>query len=64
MTVKLLPETLRKRRAAKRHQKMNPRALRVWLDAGTHAHGEQQRELRSVGTGALSANDERHPGAG
>src|SRR5512134_3626668 len=44
MTVKLLPETLRKRRAAKRHQKMNPRALRVWLDAGTQAHGGQRRE--------------------
>ena len=33
MTVKLLPETLRKRRAAKRGQKMNPRALRHWLAA-------------------------------
>ena len=36
MTIKLLPETLRKRRVAKRHQTMNPRALRRWLDAGNH----------------------------
>src|SRR5262245_44679997 len=33
MTIKLLPKTLRKRRAAKRGQTMNPRALRHWLEA-------------------------------
>jgi len=31
ITLKLLPETLRKRRAAKRNQRMDPRALRRWL---------------------------------
>ena len=33
MTIKLLPETMRKRRVAKSSQKMNPRALRHWLGA-------------------------------
>jgi hypothetical protein len=31
ITLKLIPETLRKRRAAKRNQSMDPRALRRWL---------------------------------
>jgi GT2 family glycosyltransferase len=31
MTVRILPETLRKRRVAKRSQTMKPRALRAWL---------------------------------
>jgi GT2 family glycosyltransferase len=33
MTIRILPETLRKRRAAKRRQRMEPVALRRWLDA-------------------------------
>jgi GT2 family glycosyltransferase len=33
MTLKLLPETLRKRRIAKQRQVMDPRALRRWLGA-------------------------------
>jgi GT2 family glycosyltransferase len=37
MTMRLLPETLRKRRTAKRNQKMNPRALRDWLDGANHS---------------------------
>jgi GT2 family glycosyltransferase len=32
MTLKMLRQTLRKRRAAKAKQRMNPRALRRWLD--------------------------------
>jgi GT2 family glycosyltransferase len=32
MTLKLVPQTLRKRRAAKRRQVMSPRELRRWLD--------------------------------
>ena len=44
MTIKLLPETLRKRRVAKRNQRMNPRALRRWLYAGNQPHGERSRE--------------------
>jgi hypothetical protein len=31
MTLRLLPQTLAKRRAAKRRQSMDPRALRLWL---------------------------------
>jgi hypothetical protein len=31
ITLKLIPETLRKRKAAKRNQSMDPRALRPWL---------------------------------
>jgi GT2 family glycosyltransferase len=31
ITLKLLPETLRKRKAVKRNQRMDPRALRRWL---------------------------------
>lgn len=31
LTLRLLPSTLRKRRAVKRHQRMEPRALRRWL---------------------------------
>jgi GT2 family glycosyltransferase len=33
MTIRILPETLRKRRVAKRRQRMDPVALRRWLDA-------------------------------
>jgi hypothetical protein len=45
MTLKLIPETRRKRRAAKRNQKMDPRALRRWLVArgGKEAGGENAR---------------------
>lgn len=64
MTIKLLPETLRKRRAAKGNQKMNPRALRSWLDGGNQPHGERGRELGSAGTAAFPTHDDRHPGAG
>lgn len=39
LTIKLLPETLRKRRAAKRNQTMSPRALRGWLDNGRPGPG-------------------------
>ena len=33
MTLRLLPETLRKRRAAKQRQAMDPRTLRQWIGA-------------------------------
>jgi GT2 family glycosyltransferase len=62
MTIKLLPETLRKRRVAKRNQRMNPRALRRWLDVGNEPRGERRREAGSPGT--VSARDDRRPGAG
>jgi GT2 family glycosyltransferase len=62
MTIKLLPETLRKRSAAKRTQKMNPRALRQWLDAGTKPNDEPGRGVGSAGTAAFSADADRHPG--
>jgi hypothetical protein len=64
MTIKLLPETLRKRRAAKGNQKMNPRALRSWLDGGNRPQGKRGRELGSAGTAAFPTHDDRHPGAG
>jgi GT2 family glycosyltransferase len=64
MTIKLLPETLRKRRAAKGSQKMNARALRRWLDAGIQPYGERGRKLGSADTAAVPAHDDRHPGAG
>ncbi|MBV8954870.1 MAG: glycosyltransferase family 2 protein, partial [Solirubrobacterales bacterium] len=35
MTLRLVPQTLKKRRAAKRHQTMDPRALRLWLGEPT-----------------------------
>jgi len=35
ITLKLLPQTLKKRRAAKRAQSMDPKALRFWLDEPT-----------------------------
>lgn len=41
MTIRLLPETLQKRRTAKRSQTMNPRALRRWLDAEHPANGHR-----------------------
>ena len=64
MTIKLLPETLRKRRAAKQNQKMNPRALRRWLDAGNQPLGERGHELESAGRAAFPAHHDRHPGSG
>jgi hypothetical protein len=33
MTLKNLPETQRKRRAARKNRRMDPRALRRWLEA-------------------------------
>jgi GT2 family glycosyltransferase len=38
MTLKLLPQTLRKRRAVKRSQLMDPRGLRRWLAGGRATH--------------------------
>ena len=63
MTIGLLPETLRKRRAAKRTQTMDPRTLRRWLDA--HHQAQRERgELESTGAAALPTHDDRHPGVG
>ena len=64
MTVKLLPETLRRRRAAKGKQKMDPRALRRWLDARDPAHRERRRDPEPVGSAALRAHDDNHSGVG
>ena len=63
MTIRLLPETLQKRRAAKRTQTMDPRTLRRWLDARDQCQGERG-EPQSTGAAALPAHDDRHPGAG
>jgi len=49
MTIKLLPETLRKRRVAKGKQKMDPRAFRHWLETGSRPRGERPRTSESVG---------------
>ncbi|MET0560130.1 MAG: hypothetical protein ABW012_00720, partial [Gaiellaceae bacterium] len=49
MTIKLLPETLRKRRVAKGKQKMDPRAFRRWLETGSRPRGERPRTSESVG---------------
>jgi GT2 family glycosyltransferase len=38
IAIRLLPQTLRKRRVAKRHQRMPPKALRGWLE-GPDQHG-------------------------
>jgi GT2 family glycosyltransferase len=65
MTVRLLPETLRKRRAAKRRQKMDPRALRRWLAGRAAENGPRRRTtLRSSAGDAASplAPEDRHPG--
>jgi hypothetical protein len=64
MTVKLLPETLRRRRAAKGRQKMDPRALRRWLDAGDPALRERGRDPEPVGSAALRARDDNHSSVG
>jgi GT2 family glycosyltransferase len=65
MTVRLLPETLRKRRTAKRRQRMDPRALRRWL-AGRATENRPRRRttLRSpVGdTASPLAREDRRPG--
>jgi GT2 family glycosyltransferase len=52
-TLKLLPETLHKRRAAKRAQQMDPRDLRRWLSAGDGLDAAQgASEAQLVGTAA------------
>lgn len=48
ITLKLLPETLRKRRAAKRNQRMDPRALRRWL-AGEGERASESPPRQPVG---------------
>ena len=48
MTLKLLPETLRKRRVVKRSQVMDPRELRQWL-AARAAQRLDQRRRSAVG---------------
>ena len=63
-TIKLLPETLDKRRAAKRTQTMDPRALRRWLDAGSQPHGRRGPEPRSTNTAAPPAHDNHRSSAG
>lgn len=63
MTVKLLPETLRRRRAAKGRQKMDPRALRRWLAAENPPHRERRRAPERVGSATFRAHDDNHPGA-
>jgi hypothetical protein len=63
MTVKLLPETLRRRRAAKGRQKMDPRALRRWLAAENPPHRERRRAPEPVGSATFRAHDDNHPGA-
>jgi GT2 family glycosyltransferase len=65
MTVRLLPETLRKRRAAKRRQKMDPQALRRWLAGGAAENRPRRRTtLRSSGGDAASplAREDRRSG--
>jgi GT2 family glycosyltransferase len=67
MTLRLLPETLRKRRAAKRRQKMNPRALRWWLAAGAVQSRSARRATPHSSVGGASsprAYDDRRPGLG
>ena len=49
MTIRLLPETLRKRRVAKGTQKMDPRAFRRWLETESRPRGERSRTSESVG---------------
>jgi GT2 family glycosyltransferase len=65
MTLKLLPETLRKRRVAKRRQKMNPRALRRWIAGGAAENRPARRTTpRSSVSDAASplAREDRRPG--
>jgi GT2 family glycosyltransferase len=63
-TIKLLPETLHKRRAAKRSQTMDPRSLRRWLDAESQPNGKEGRATEAVGPAGPSAPDEGAPDAG
>ena len=46
MTLRLLPQTLRKRRAAKRSQSMDPRALRLWLGGPNGSAARAKRPHR------------------
>ncbi len=63
-TIRLLPATLRKRRAAKRQQRMDPRALRFWLDTESLPRDGGGREPEAAGPAGLSAPDEGAPDAG
>jgi GT2 family glycosyltransferase len=58
MTVKLLPETLRRRRAAKGRQKMDPRALRRWLAAENPPNRERRGAPERVGSATFRAHDD------
>jgi hypothetical protein len=49
ITLRLVPETLRKRRAAKRNQSWDPRALRRWL-AGEGDRTSESPPRQPVGT--------------
>ena len=55
MTLKLVPQTLRKRRAVKRSQVMDPRELRRWLADGQGPHlpsANAPSAVRHSGVGA------------
>jgi hypothetical protein len=64
MTLKLIPETLRKRRAAKRKQKMDPKALRRWLVGGAENRPRQGATPRGFAGDSASplAREDRSPG--
>jgi hypothetical protein len=51
-TLKLLPETLHKRRAAKQRQLMDPRDLRRWLAAGDGLDAAESASEQPVATAA------------
>jgi GT2 family glycosyltransferase len=62
MTIRILPETLRKRHVVKRRQRMDPRALRPWLDADARAD-RCGCEPSSVDSASRSTPDHDRPRA-
>jgi GT2 family glycosyltransferase len=65
MTLKLIPETLRKRRVAKRNQQMDPKALRPWLGGGAPKNDPRRRTTLSSSAGDAApplAREDRRPG--